>query len=260
MDALFFPVILLLLLLVAIVKSPRFKGFIGEAYVSKGLKKLAEEGDMHLFDDVTLPVKDGTTQIDHVLISRSGVFVIETKNMSGWIFGAERQSQWTQVLYKKKTKFQNPLRQNYKHIKAIEECLGVDGSKVQGAIVFVGGAVPKTDFPSSVYWRRNSMLDFLKAPHQVILTESEVEALCQALESQRFERGLRTTQQHIKNVRSAQVEAQASTDACPRCGSAMVERRSKKTNDVFLGCTNFPKCRGTRKVEASKVVAFSRQQ
>ncbi|OWY01948.1 hypothetical protein B6V75_15450 [Thioclava sp. F1Mire-8] len=260
MDALFFPVVLLLLLLVAIVKSPRFKGFIGEVYVSKGLEKLAEEGGMHLFDDVTLPVKDGTTQIDHVLISRSGVFVIETKNMSGWIFGAERQSHWTQVLYKKKTKFQNPLRQNYKHIKAIEDCLGVDGSKVHGVIVFVGGAVPKTEFPPSVHWRRNSMLNFLKSPRQVVLTESEVEALCQALEGRRFERGLRTTQQHIKNVRAARIVSQASTDGCPRCGSAMVERRSKKTGDVFLGCTNFPKCRGTRKVETPKVVAFLRQQ
>lgn len=65
------------------------------------------------FHDVMLPTPDGTTQIDHVFVSRFGVFVVETKNMAGWIFGSERGRRWTQVLPGgRKTSFQNPLRQN----------------------------------------------------------------------------------------------------------------------------------------------------
>lgn len=51
--------------------------------------------------------------------SRFGIFAIETKNMQGWIFGSKRQAEWTQKIYKRTFKFQNPLRQNYKHTKAL---------------------------------------------------------------------------------------------------------------------------------------------
>ena len=62
--------------------------------------------------NVILPGRDGTTQIDHVVVSIYGLFVIETKNMDGWIFGSAEQRTWRQQFFKKKFKFQNPLRQN----------------------------------------------------------------------------------------------------------------------------------------------------
>ncbi len=74
-----------------------------------------------MLNDLTLPDGEGaTTQIDHLLLSPFGVFVIETKNYKGWIFGSERQKQWTQKIYKKSFKFQNPIHQNYKHMKVLE--------------------------------------------------------------------------------------------------------------------------------------------
>src|SRR6185503_2424889 len=63
-----------------------------------------------LLNNVTLETENGTTQIDHILIADTGIFVIETKHYQGWIFGGPNQSQWTQVIYKKKSKFQNPIR------------------------------------------------------------------------------------------------------------------------------------------------------
>ena len=53
----------------------------------------------YLFNDLTLETPDETTQIDHVIISRFGIFVIETKNFTGWIFGSENQKQWTKTTY-----------------------------------------------------------------------------------------------------------------------------------------------------------------
>jgi hypothetical protein len=77
-------------------------------------------------NNVTIPTPNGTTQIDHVIVSRYGVFVVETKNMDGWVFGDERNSHWTQSIFGKKYKFQNPLHQNYRHTKALSEFLGID--------------------------------------------------------------------------------------------------------------------------------------
>jgi hypothetical protein len=73
-------------------------------------------------DDLLLPSVGNTdsVQIDHVVVSNYGIFVIETKTYKGWIFGDAHKRYWTQVIYSCKTKLYNPLWQNYSHIKAIE--------------------------------------------------------------------------------------------------------------------------------------------
>ena len=70
-----------------------------EYYVRKYLLTTFPEAEYHLMNNITLPFKDGTTQIDHILVSRYGIFVIETKHYKGWIFGDENSKNWTQVLY-----------------------------------------------------------------------------------------------------------------------------------------------------------------
>ncbi|MFA0570919.1 nuclease-related domain-containing protein, partial [Vibrio gallaecicus] len=83
-----------LLLVVSIFKSRWFKGVFGEFLVNKLLSHLPAS-DYTLIKDVTLPTEEGTTQIDHVVVSKFGIFVVETKNMKGWIFGSKSQKQWT---------------------------------------------------------------------------------------------------------------------------------------------------------------------
>jgi len=88
--------------------------------------------------DILLPSGDDTTQFDHVVICGDTCFVIETKAYAGWIFGNEKAKTWTQSLNKhSRFSFQNPIRQNYKHIKAIEPLL--QGLKVVGVVVFTEG-------------------------------------------------------------------------------------------------------------------------
>lgn len=115
---------------------------------------MLDKGTYHRVHNVTLPTRDGTTQIDHILVSCFGVFVLETKNMRGWIFGGEKQAQWTQKLYKHTLKFQNPLRQNFKHVKVIEATLQIPPDMIHSVVVFVGGSTFKTDMPSNVTYHR----------------------------------------------------------------------------------------------------------
>lgn len=99
---------------------PTLIGRSGENFVSG---KLFELGPKYkVLDNLMLPSNGNmnTTQIDHVVISNFGIFVIETKSYSGWIFGNAHQQHWTQVIYRFKKKFYNPLRQNFAHIKAVE--------------------------------------------------------------------------------------------------------------------------------------------
>lgn len=98
------------------------KGAVGERKVNQLLNKLGP--DYTLFHDLYLPTEKGTTQVDHIVTSAYGIFVIETKHYNGWIFGNEYNKYWTQVIYKRKERMLNPIRQNYRHIQALKKFIG----------------------------------------------------------------------------------------------------------------------------------------
>ena len=95
----------------------------GETLVRDKIQQNLSSEKYHLLNNITLPLDEGTTQIDHILVSTRGVFIIETKHYSGWIFANQNSSKWTQVVYKVKNSFQNPLRQNYLHLKTVKALL-----------------------------------------------------------------------------------------------------------------------------------------
>lgn len=125
------------------------KGLIGELVVNTRLRELPAD-EYHLIPNVMLPVDGGTTQIDHIVVSRYGIFVVETKAYKGWIFGSERDAQWTQQIYRKKSRFQNPLRQNYRHTETLAELTGIPRQLFISLVAFSGEAEFKTPMPPTV--------------------------------------------------------------------------------------------------------------
>ncbi|MGE6593713.1 nuclease-related domain-containing protein [Bacillus mycoides] len=124
MKVLIFELILIAILIplniIAKKHVPKWKGKAGEKLVKRILSKLNPES-YYVLHDVTVHTEYGdTTKIDHIVIAETGVFVIETKNYEGWIYGDEKAERWTKGIFRKKHSFQNPFRQNYKHTKAIE--------------------------------------------------------------------------------------------------------------------------------------------
>jgi hypothetical protein len=134
---------------------PKIKGWLGEASINFWIRKRLDNTVYHLIPDVMLPTSDGTTQIDHVIVSRYGIFVLETKTYKGWIYGDEREAQWTQVIYRRKERFQNPLRQNYKHTKTLSDLTGIPHEYFKSLVVFVGDCEFKTEMPANVVHIRN---------------------------------------------------------------------------------------------------------
>ena len=139
-----------LLLLPSVLKSAWFKGVLGEFLVNCLLNLFLSKDKYTLIKNVTLPTDDGTTQIDHIVVSQFGLFVIEMKNMKGWIFGSEKQKQWTQKIFKYSGKFQNPLHQNYKHTQTLARCLAIPHEQIFSVIVFIGNSTFKTTMPENV--------------------------------------------------------------------------------------------------------------
>lgn len=152
MDFLIFMVLVLVLLTLMKAFMPQIKGWVGETRVNSHLRDSLDPTVYHLIPDLMLPTEDGTTQIDHVVVSRYGIFVVETKNYTGWIFGKERDAQWTQQIYKRKERFQNPLRQNYKHTKTLSDLTGIPSNYFKSVVVFAGDSTFKTPMPPNVVY------------------------------------------------------------------------------------------------------------
>ncbi|MGR5401953.1 NERD domain-containing protein [Vibrio harveyi] len=231
------------LLVVAIFKSRWFKGMFGEFLVNKLLSQLPES-DYTLVKDVTLPTEDGTTQIDHFVVSKFGIFVVETKNMKGWIFGSKTQKQWTQKIYRHTCKFQNPLHQNYKHVKALESLLGVDSSSVHSVIVFIGDSTFKTDMPENVTYARGC-LSYIKQFIQPVFSDTDYSRIIEAINNVKLKKGVVTDFKHRQHVKEL-VASKEGVKQCSRCGSEMVVRETKRGENKgkqFWVCSAFPKCR-----------------
>lgn len=188
-----------LAILGGIIQSPQFKGWIGESLVNLSARLFLDKNTYHLIRNVTLPTEDGTTQIDHIIVSPYGVFVVETKNMKGWIFGSAKQRYWTQKIYKHSQKFQNPLHQNYKHVKTIQALLGLSDAQVHSVVVFVGDATFKTDMPGNVT-KGLGFLRFIKSHTSSVLTTAQVKTLVEDIARGRLKPGWRTHRDHVKHV------------------------------------------------------------
>ncbi len=193
------------------------------------------------FHDVIVPAKNGTTQIDHLLVSRYGLFIVETKNKKGWIFGSSDQATWTQVIYGAKYSFQNPLRQAFRQKKVLSEYLELHESIIHTVIFFVGDCEFKTSLPDNVI--KSRLGKYIERFSTHIIKPEKLNRIVGKLEKHVSESSL-TTRDHVRSLR----ERHGSTTVCPKCGSSLVERTAKNGPNAgrkFLGCKDYPRCRFT---------------
>ena len=232
-------------ILVAALKSPWFKGVVGEFVINLSAKLMLDKDKYHLIKNVILPTEDGTTQIDHIIVSVYGIFVVETKNMKGLIFGSPNQRTWTQKIYKYSNRFQNPLHQNYKHVKTLERMLVLKDEQIHSLIVFVGGSTFKTEMPENVTYG-GGYVRYIKSRKQHVVSPEEVTEIISKIETGRLSRSFKIHREHVEHVNKI-IGVKESSIACPKCGSQMVMRETKKCQSKskqFWGCSRFPQCRG----------------
>ncbi len=197
--------ILLLFIVIGIIKAfkPYLKGKMGEFAVAAHVKLYLDQASYTLLNDCTLPDEQNqTTQIDHILLSPFGIFVIETKNYKGWIFGSQHQKTWTQKSYKKSFKFQNPLYQNYKHQKVLEDILSdiVEPQFIHSLIVFMPDCEFKTQMPQNVF-RGAAWTDYVKTFQEVMIPPMKLKRIQLRIEKEVLEKSWKTNRQHVENLK-----------------------------------------------------------
>lgn len=233
------------ILLITVYRS-KFKGDIGELVAAKFLNNL-DEREYKVIHDIKInnPTKHTkTSQIDHLVVSKYGIFAVETKAYKGKIYGKEYSRNWTQYLGNKKYDFMNPILQNYGHIKSLEAILEE--------------SYPDMKYFSIIAFSAEANLDAVEVKDAKICKISQVGKLIEDLSTEEIinsedldkileiikeNKSFQTDYGHTRDIKKIKKENQAKIKAgiCPRCGGELVERDGKYGK--FIGCSNFPKCR-----------------
>ncbi len=127
----------------------KFRGYMGEFWVRKELSKLSNK-DYIILNDIMIESNEQTYQIDHIVISRFGIFVVEMKNYYGYIYGSDYKKMWLQKVGKSKRNFYNPIYQNYGHVKALSKVLNLPEESFISIICFSNQAILKIKSKSTV--------------------------------------------------------------------------------------------------------------
>lgn len=189
-----------ILFLIAFLKSPFFKGWFGEKLVNIKSNRTLPKDIYHAFHDVLIEDDLGMTQIDHIYISKFGIFVIETKNYKGWIYGKAHDKEWTKNVYGKKYPFQNPLHQNYRHIKALEKVLNISHDNFHSVVVFAGECELKSHFPDNVCYLYE-FTDYILSFDEIVFSEDEIQYLINSLNLTKLENNNDNKKSHLKQLR-----------------------------------------------------------
>lgn len=153
----------------------------------------------HALHDLLIPLYESTTQIDHLYVSRYGIFVVETKNYAGWIYGDAKQKQWTQVLYQQKRRFYNPLKQNETHIKALAYLLKLPMETFHSIVVFVGEAEFKTALPDNVL-QGADISGYVHRFRRSLLSQAQVDEIYATLSQKRYRATAAKKRRHVRDV------------------------------------------------------------
>ena len=261
--------------LVDSVFDAEWTGKRGEKLTERELKLVSLFGRKgKTLRNIYLPKENGeTSEIDLVYITQKGIFVFESKNYSGWVFGDEDSRYWTVTLpNRQKNRLYNPIMQNRTHIKWLGKLVGPDiplfsiivfSERCELKQVTVKSSDVKVIRRDRTYAAVRSIWD--AAPDAV--TEERITALYELLKPL-TEVGKDTKAAHIDRIKATyqdgkrrfeterpSKEGPAQTDGteklCPRCGKKLVLRTAKSGANAgtqFWGCSGYPVCKYTESI------------
>lgn len=228
-------------------KLPTIKGKIGERSVATILSFLPKD-EYVVLNDLMFKNGEYTTQIDHIVVSVYGIFVIETKNYKGWIFGNENTDYWTQNIWGNKYPMYNPIIQNRNHISFLLRKFNLLSEKrtsIFPIVVFISASkLQLSGDCDCVLWLRE-LKSYIRSFTQNVMTFDD----CNYIASMFLKNNIKDRKErkaHKNNVKSAiyRHENNVSQGICPSCGGRLVLRNGKY--GVFYGCSNYPRCKYTR--------------
>ncbi|MDM8549463.1 NERD domain-containing protein [Desulfobacterales bacterium HSG2] len=224
-------------------------GKIGESVISEYASTL-EKDIYYPLNDLVLKTGRGTTQIDQVIVSKFGIFVVEVKNINGLIRGNINQPKWIcQPFNRKPYQFYNPLHQNVLHARTIKRLLDISQKKLISMIVFIGGVFDSA--PDNIISSDN-YLSYIRSYNNRLITDEEVKAFVKIIIDNQL--SPKDHQEYISQINKKLASGEI-VPKCPRCNKKMIRRIAKqgpRKGKPFWGCSSFPSCRGTVNIKTEE--------
>lgn len=223
-------------------------GDSGEKRVSSFLEDLDCE-EYRVYNDLLIRNGNYTTQVDHIVISHYGVFVLETKNVHGKVYGSGNAEFWKQYLpdtgYKsygctQEYQLRNPVWQNEGHIKTLRKLVFGNDVPLYGIVVFPRDTEINVTASQPVL-NMNNVVSYIKQYCEIVLSPDQMDfyhrRLLNVITTSETDR-----KKHLSNVYCNQErrDTAVASGRCPRCGGNLVLRTGKYGQ--FYGCSNYPRC------------------
>lgn len=158
--------------------EPGIKGELGEYLVASRLRE-TKSSSKKIINNIVIKTPDGrTSQIDHILINEYGIFVVETKNYGGNVYGGLTRQNWLQYIGDKKESFYNPVMQNETHIKRLREVLCIEHLyqyKIYSIVVFVQNNANKIDIANVI--NLSDLIPYINSFNVKTMTTNEIESI-----------------------------------------------------------------------------------
>ena len=175
-----------LALLIAFLGSPRFRGDIAQTRVRRILAAGLEKNRYTLFNDITIPSGGGTVHIDHLIVSRFGIFVIKSQYVRGWVSGEEFQDRWKLYHWRRFTRIDNPLHRNALQVEALENILKVPSRTLHPIVVLVGQNGFKSAMPERVL-TPEKLLAYMRKKARQVLDGEQADRVIKEIEAARIQ-------------------------------------------------------------------------
>lgn len=230
---------------VALLRLLPSKGEMGEKRVAGILSRLPRDKYLIINDLLVRHANGHTSQIDHVVVSEYGIFLIETKNYTGWIYGGVNSEYWTQNIYGKKYQMYNPIQQNQGHVRALRRILkDLPPDMFVSIVAFSRRASLRNRYLTNVvYW--DQVKGVIRSYTQSRISVEQARHAYNTLLSANVV-SKDAKEQHVMNVHEMKIlhDVSVAQGRCPRCGGKLVLRDGKYGD--FYGCSNYPRCRYTQ--------------
>ncbi|MBP5307672.1 MAG: NERD domain-containing protein, partial [Clostridia bacterium] len=212
------------------------KGNYGESLVANELRSIAD-ADFAMLNDIIVVTDGKSHQIDHVAINRYGVFVIETNNYAGKIYGSAGAQKW-RVYYDngEQCEFYNPVQQNLTHCNSVKNIIG--NVPIYSVIVFVKNNIIKTDAANVI--PLSQLKYFISQPRGTEMTKEQMTACMEKLRANQQSNAV-SADEHVSSIK--ETLDKANSGICPWCSQPLVEKQGKY--GTFMACSNYPRCKFT---------------
>ncbi len=178
-----------LVLLIIFFSSPRFRGDIAETRVRRLLQTGLERSRYTVFHGLIIPSGGGTRRIPHLVVSRMGVFVIDSCYTPGGVSGTDVQARWKRRGIWGTRLFDNPVHRNALQLDAVQRILDYPRPVFHPIVVLVGHRGFRKRPPVNVMGPESLLLFMRKKTHHLLTSEQADRAVHRLQEKEVRPRG-----------------------------------------------------------------------